>query len=86
LKKIPLRKCVITNTQHPKQEMFRVVRDNENNILVDHDGRTKGHGVYLVKDKAVITEAKKKHALDRHLEVKVPDTIYDELLSMLENE
>ena len=24
-KKVPIRKCVVTNTQHPKMEMFRVV-------------------------------------------------------------
>ena len=51
-KKIPLRKCVVTKEQHPKNEMFRIVRTNENEIIVDEtaNGKQKGHGAYLTKD------------------------------------
>lgn len=29
VKKVPLRKCVVTNEQYPKMEMFRIVRTPE---------------------------------------------------------
>ena len=34
-KKIPLRKCIVTNEQFPKMEMFRIVRTPEGNVVVD---------------------------------------------------
>ena len=83
-KKVPIRKCVVTNTQHPKMEMLRVVRTPENEVAVDTTGKLRGHGVYVSKDKAAIASAKKRHLLDRFLEVKVPDEIYDQLLEILE--
>ncbi|HOI47379.1 MAG TPA: YlxR family protein [Bacilli bacterium] len=84
-KKIPLRKCVVTNEQHPKSEMFRVVRDPDGNVLVDKTGKAKGRGAYVSKNKTAILGAKKKKALDRHLEVAVPDTIYDELIGLIDS-
>ena len=83
-KKVPMRKCVVTNTQHPKMEMFRVVRTPENEVAVDTTGKLRGHGVYVSKDKVNIENARKRHVLDRFLEVKVPDEIYDQLLELLE--
>ncbi|NLC95040.1 MAG: YlxR family protein, partial [Bacilli bacterium] len=35
-------------------------------------------------NKEVILKAKKTKVLDRHLEIEVPDSIYDELLAMAE--
>ena len=64
--------------------MFRVVRDNLGNVQIDQTGKVRGHGAYVTKSKEVILMAKKKKVLDRHLEVKVPDTIYDELLALLD--
>ena len=81
-RKIPMRKCVATNTQYPKGEMFRIVRTEEN-VIIDPTGKAKGRGAYLSKDKDAILLAKKKRILDRHLEVKVPDEIYDELIKIL---
>lgn len=82
-KKIPLRKCVITGEQHPKGEMFRVVRTQEGNVVVDLTGKVRGHGAYVSKDKKVIELARKKKTLNRALEVEVPDSIYGELIEKL---
>lgn len=86
IKKVPLRKCVVTNEQHPKMEMFRVVRTPEGNVVVDLTGKVRGHGAYVCKKKTVIIASKKKKVLDRHLETVVPDTIYEEMLEILEKE
>lgn len=82
-RKVPLRKCVATNEQHPKQEMFRIVRTPEGNIIVDLTGKAKGRGAYLSKSKTAINLAKKKKVLDRHLEKEVPEAIYTELMQLL---
>ena len=82
-KKIPLRKCVITGEQHPKGEMFRVVRTPECDVVIDLTGKVRGHGAYVSKDKKVIEMARKKKTLNRALEIEVPEKIYDELIETL---
>ena len=82
-KKIPLRKCVITGEQHPKGEMFRVVRTTEGDVVIDLTGKVRGHGAYVSKDKKVIEMARKKKTLNRALEIEVPEKIYDELIEKL---
>ena len=67
----------------PKSELVRVVRTPELNVVVDYSGRTNGRGAYLKKDKKVIEQAKKSKALNRHLEVEVPDSIFEELESLV---
>ncbi|MGM9878881.1 MAG: RNase P modulator RnpM [Bacilli bacterium] len=80
VKKVPMRTCVITKEKYPKKELIRVVRTPDSNILIDDVGKANGRGAYLKKDKEVIEKARKTKALERHLETKIPDEIYDELL------
>lgn len=82
-KKIPLRKCVVTNEQHPKKEMYRIVRTPENQIVIDLVGKEKGHGAYISKTKEAIQLAKKKKILNRYLEVEVPDEVFLQLEQLL---
>lgn len=82
-KKIPIRKCVATNESYPKKEMFRIVRTPEGNVIVDDTGKANGRGAYLSKSREAIKIAKQKAVLDRHLEVKVPEAIYQELMDKL---
>lgn len=83
-KKVPMRTCCITNEQYPKKDLIRIVRTPEANVIVDKTGRANGRGAYLLLNKDVILKAKKTKVLDRKLEVSVPDSIYDELLGMLD--
>ena len=50
VKKIPLRKCVVTQERLPKQELLRVVKNNEGVVMVDLSGRANGRGAYIKKD------------------------------------
>jgi predicted RNA-binding protein YlxR (DUF448 family) len=85
-RKIPLRKCVITNEKLPKQELVRVVKNKEGLVKVDLTGKFNGRGAYLKRDKTVFLKAQKTKKLDRHLECRVPEEVYTELLKMFENE
>ncbi len=81
-KKIPMRSCIITRERLPKQELIRVVRTPEQEIIVDLTGKKNGRGAYIKKDVEIISKAKKSGALARHLEVDIPDTIYEELIRL----
>ena len=83
VKKVPMRTCVITHEKLEKRDLLRVVRDNEGNVFVDDTGKANGRGAYDKKDKEVIEKARKSKALERHLEVKIEDNIYDELISKI---
>ena len=82
-KKIPLRTCIVTKEKLPKQELIRVVRTPDKEIIIDETLRANGRGAYLKKDKDVILKAKDSKVLERHLEVKIPESIYDELISKI---
>lgn len=84
MRKIPMRTCVVTKEKLPKKELIRVVRTADG-VIVDTTGKVNGRGAYLKLDKEVIEKARKSKVLDRHLEVKVEDSVYNELNKLLEN-
>ena len=83
MKKIPCRTCVITKEKLPKNELIRIVRTPEGNVVIDESGKTNGRGAYLKLDVNVIDKARSSKALNRVLEVEVPDSIYEELKSLI---
>lgn len=85
MKKIPMRTCVVTKEKYPKKDLIRVVRTPEQNVIVDKTGKQNGKGAYLKLDESVILKAKKSKVLDRTLEVSISDSIYDELISLINN-
>lgn len=82
-KKIPMRTCIISKEKLPKKDLVRVVRTPEGKVVVDTTGKVNGHGAYLKKDIQVFEKAKKGNALSRHLEIEIPETIFNELENLL---
>ena len=82
-KKIPLRKCVATNEMFPKKEMIRIVRSKEGEVSVDMTGKKSGRGAYVSKSVKAVEVAKKRKVLESQLEVAVPETIYEELMTIV---
>ena len=77
--KIPMRKCVATNKQFPKNEMLRIVKNKDLGIVVDETGKVNGKGAYLQKDESTLDLAIKKKALSRALDAQIDDEVYDEI-------
>jgi predicted RNA-binding protein YlxR (DUF448 family) len=82
-KKLVLRTCVLSKEVCEKKDLFRIVRTPEGEVIIDSKGKANGRGAYLKKSKDVVLLAKKSKALDKKLEVSVPDSIYDELLGLI---
>ncbi len=78
-----MRTCVVSHEKCEKKDLIRVVRTTSGDIEIDLSGKLNGRGAYLKKDVDVINKARKSKILDRHLEVEVPDKIYDELLNII---
>ncbi len=83
-KKIPMRSCVVTREKFPKNELVRVVRTPEGNVIVDTTGKANGRGAYLKKDLTVFEKAQKSKILNRQLEVEVNEKIFEELKSLIQ--
>lgn len=81
-KKIPMRTCAVSHEKLPKKELVRVVRTPLGEVKIDLTGKLNGRGAYLKKDKTVIEKARSSKILERHLEVRIDDTLYDELLKI----
>ena len=78
-----MRTCVVTHEKCEKKDLLRVVRNNEGQVFVDDTLKANGRGAYLKKDKNVIEKARTSKVLERHLEVKIDNSIYDELLTKI---
>ena len=78
-KKIPLRSCVVSKEKLPKQELIRVVKNKENEVFIDLTGKANGKGAYIKKVLAILEKAIKSKALEKHLETKIENSIYEEL-------
>ena len=83
VKKIPMRTCIITKENLPKQELIRVVKNKDNEVFVDQTGKANGRGAYLKKNIEVIEKAKKTKILNKKLEIEVSDNIYEELINLI---
>ena len=84
-RKIPMRSCVVTREKLPKQELLRIVKTTDGNIVPDISGKINGRGAYIKKDIDVLDKAIKSKALERHLEVTISDSVYDEIRNKIQN-
>ncbi|MBP0726201.1 YlxR family protein [Bacillus sp. RG28] len=85
-RKIPLRKCVVTQEMKSKKELIRIVRSKEGEVSIDPTGKKSGRGAYLTKSAEVVKLAQQKQTLDHQLKTKIDASLYDELLAFIEKE
>ncbi len=86
IRKEPLRKCVVTQEQHPKKELIRIVKNNQGDVFVDPTGKQNGRGAYLKKSLSVLEKAIKTKRLERHLETTIDSTVYEAIRQLIEDE
>lgn len=78
-----MRTCVVTRENLPKDELVRVVRTPNGDVELDLTGKKNGRGAYLKKDKDVILKAKKHKILDKKLNAKVSESLFEEIEKLL---
>ena len=82
-RKIPERQCLGCNAHKPKRELLRVVKTPEGEILLDFTGKKSGRGAYICRNVACLRKARKSGRIERSLNVKVPDEVWDVMESEL---
>ena len=84
-KKIPMRSCVITKEKLPKGELLRIVKCPDGTICVDETGKLNCRGAYIKKDISVLEKAIKSKILERVLETKIDDEVYEKIKNIINN-
>lgn len=82
-RKLPQRKCVVTNEMKPKNDMIRIVRNKEKKVFVDPTGKLNGRGAYITVDENIIKQAKEEKVLEKTFQVAIDEAIYNELLEFV---
>ena len=78
-KKIPQRQCMGCRERMDKKALIRVVRTTNGNVQLDFSGKLNGRGAYICPKADCLKKARKSKALDRSLEVPIPEEVYDRL-------
>lgn len=85
-KKIPMRKCVVTNERFEKKDLLRVVKTPDGTVIFDKTSKANGRGAYLSKSVSVIEKARKTNVLGRHLETEIPESVFEDLLAEIKHD
>ncbi len=83
-KKIPQRQCMGCRERKNKRDMIRVVRGTDGTVSLDFGGKMNGRGAYVCPDPECLKKARKSRALERCLEVPIPEEVYDRLEKEME--
>ena len=82
-RKIPIRMCVGCREMKPKAELMRVVKPQEGECAIDRVGKAPGRGAYVCEDAECLKKAQKTHALERALEAKIDDAVFEQLAAQI---
>ena len=83
-KKIPQRQCMGCRERKPKRDMIRVVRCTDGQVRLDFGGKMNGRGAYICPDPECLRKVQKSKALERSLEVPIPEEVYGRLMKEME--
>ena len=83
-KKIPQRQCMGCRERKAKRDMIRVVRGTDGTVSLDFGGKMNGRGAYICPDPECLKKAIRSKALERSLEVEIPEEVYDRLQKEME--
>ena len=84
-KKIPQRQGMGCRERKAKREMIRVVRGTDGTVSLDFGGKMNGRGAYVCPDPECLKKALRSKALDRSLEVTIPEEVILRLEKEMEN-
>ena len=83
LKKIPQRTCMGCNQKKDKKDLIRIVKNSDGEVNIDRTGKMPGRGAYLCDDINCLEKAIKSKRIDKVLEIKIEDEIYEKLRGVI---
>ena len=83
-KKVPLRQCIGCGEMKSKKEMIRVLKTENEGIVLDATGRKNGRGAYVCPTMECFRKAVKNKGLERSFKMPVPKEVYESLEKEME--
>ena len=75
-----MRMCVGFREMKEKRELLRIVKNAEGQISFDRVGKAPGRGAYICRSEECLTKAVRQHQLERALETKIDEAVYQQLM------
>ena len=79
LKKIPQRTCMGCNSKKDKNQLIRIVKNKENQIIIDKTGKQ----AYICKNQECFEKAIKNKRIEKEFEMKIEDEVYENLRNLI---
>lgn len=83
MKQKPQRTCMGCNIKKDKQELIRIVKNKDNNIIIDKSGKTEGRGAYICNDITCLEKVIKSKRIERIFDMKISEEIYENLRGVI---
>ena len=83
MKSQPQRTCMGCNSKKDKKDFIRIVKNKENQIFLDRTGKLEGRGAYICDNIQCLEKAIKTKRLERVLNIKISDEIYEDLRGVI---
>lgn len=74
VKKIPLRKSLVSGEIIDKRDLLRIVKTKDGQVFIDPTGKQNGRGAYIKLDNQEALMAKKKQVFNRSFSMDIPES------------
>ncbi|MBR5137321.1 MAG: YlxR family protein [Clostridia bacterium] len=74
------RMCVVCRKMHPKQDLYRICRDESNTPFVDYLFKVEGRGAYVCKNAECIATLGNKKKVSKSLGGTLPQELIDQMI------
>lgn len=71
------------NVKKDKKDLIRIVKNKDNEILIDRTGKMQGRGAYLCDNVECLDKAIRTKRLERTFEIVIKDEIYENLRGVI---
>ena len=85
IRKVPVRRCTGCGEHFPKNQLIRVLRTPEGEILLDLTGKKSGRGAYLCRNSTCLRRAQQKDRLGSVLGCAIPREVYERLQQQIDD-
>lgn len=79
-----MRQCVGCGQMNEKQLMYRVIKTQDGELLLDKTGRKNGRGAYICPNMECLQKAIRSRGLERSFKMQIPKEVYDALQEEME--
>ena len=83
MKKQPQRTCMGCNQKKDKNQLIRIVKCKNNEILLDRTGKKEGRGAYICDDIKCLEKLIKSNRLEKIFEMNISQEIYESLRGVI---